>query len=96
MSEGGRPTLKGKSLGAFGAFLDRRWRLHDMLFGRLHAAERLITAVLPGAGKEESKIREALIREAQEEIAIEFEDTYRDVIEAEEIKRAATIANTRS
>lgn len=36
-------TLKGRSLNAFGAFFNRRWREHDYLWGRLTAADRLMT-----------------------------------------------------
>jgi hypothetical protein len=73
---------------AFGGFLDRRWRLHDMLRGRLHAAERLITAVLPNSDSQTLKIREALIVEAQEAIAREWHRDYRNDIKREEAKYA--------
>ncbi|MXN64091.1 patatin-like protein [Stappia sp. GBMRC 2046] len=42
-------SLKGTSLNAFGAFFNRRWREHDYLWGRLSAADRLITLVLSAA-----------------------------------------------
>ena len=42
------PKLKGESFGAFGAFLDEEWRRHDILWGRLDGAERLISALIPG------------------------------------------------
>ncbi|NRG19238.1 patatin-like protein [Rhizobiales bacterium] len=42
-------TLKGTSLNAFGAFFNRRWREHDYLWGRLSAADRLITLLLSAA-----------------------------------------------
>lgn len=35
--------LKGSNLNAFGAFFNRRWREHDYLWGRLAAADRLMT-----------------------------------------------------
>jgi len=38
--------LKGKALNSFGAFFNRTWREHDYLWGRLNAAERLISIVL--------------------------------------------------
>lgn len=69
----GSPALRGASLGAFGAFLDQRWRLSDMLRGRLDGAERLITAVLPDSDRETLMVREESIREAQEAIAIEWQ-----------------------
>jgi patatin-related protein len=37
--------LAGYKLGDFGAFLDRDFRLNDMLFGRLDAAERIVSAI---------------------------------------------------
>ncbi|MCX2722406.1 patatin-like protein [Roseibium salinum] len=42
--------LKGKSLNAFGAFFNRGWREHDYLWGRLNAADRLVSVVLSAAG----------------------------------------------
>lgn len=42
--------LKGENLNAFGAFFNRRWREHDYLWGRLNAADRLISIVLSAAG----------------------------------------------
>lgn len=41
---GGR-DLKGARLNAFGAFFSRAYREHDYLWGRLHAAERLVEIV---------------------------------------------------
>lgn len=41
-SDGGNDILKGVALGHFAAFFSRRHREHDYLWGRLHAAERLI------------------------------------------------------
>ncbi|WP_422376716.1 patatin-like protein [Roseibium sp.] len=42
--------LKGKSLNTFGAFFNRGWREHDYLWGRLNAADRLVSIVLSAAG----------------------------------------------
>jgi hypothetical protein len=67
------PPLRGACLGAFGAFLDQRWRLSDMLRGRLDGAERLITAILPDSDDQTIMIRETMIRKAQEAIAIEWQ-----------------------
>ena len=39
----GGVKLKGNNLNAFGAFFNRRWREHDYLWGRLSAADRLMT-----------------------------------------------------
>ena len=41
----GGTRLKGSQLNAFGAFFSRSYREHDYLWGRLHAAERLIDIV---------------------------------------------------
>jgi patatin-related protein len=61
-------ALRGASIGHFGAFFDLEWRKHDMLWGRLNAAECLIGALVPPdqAGP--------LIDEAHEIIAREFFD----------------------
>lgn len=70
-SEGVR-KLAGTALGNFGAFLEAEWRDNDMLWGRLDAAERLITAAIPESLIESDArartIRRALIEEAQEGI----------------------------
>lgn len=66
--------LKGSSLMAFGGFLDQTWRLSDMLRGRLDGADRLITAILPDTDTTTVKLREMLIREAQEAIATEWRE----------------------
>ena len=45
LSHVGGSRLKGSQLNAFGAFFSRSYREHDYLWGRLHAAERLIDIV---------------------------------------------------
>ncbi|HKY01957.1 MAG TPA: patatin-like protein [Burkholderiales bacterium] len=75
----GRKKLAGTVLMNFGAFLEKRWRQNDMLWGRLDGAERLICAVMPAEGEGELAIRNALIRDAQE--AILAEDLYIDDVE---------------
>jgi len=42
-----RNKLAGTSLGNFGAFFDERFRVNDILWGRLDCAERIITALVP-------------------------------------------------
>lgn len=42
---GAAATLKGIQFNAFGAFFSRAWRENDYLWGRLHAADRLIDIV---------------------------------------------------
>ncbi|VWX62913.1 conserved membrane hypothetical protein [Burkholderiales bacterium 8X] len=43
----GRRKLAGTAMLNFGAFLEKRWRRNDILWGRLDGAERLIHALLP-------------------------------------------------
>lgn len=46
---GAKATLKGTAFGYFGGFFSRRYRENDYLWGRLHAADRLIDIVLQAA-----------------------------------------------
>jgi Protein of unknown function (DUF3376) len=57
----GRRKLAGTSLHHFGAFLDPAWRRNDIMWGRLDAAERLITALLP----DDHPLRASLLEQAQ-------------------------------
>ena len=66
-----RTKLKGLTVAHFGAFLDRDWRVSDLLWGRLDAAERLITALLPWKDSEE--IRNELIDQAHSAIFADFQ-----------------------
>lgn len=59
-----RHKLAGTALGNFGAFLDRRWRLNDIMWGRLDGAERLIDALLPMSDPATVAVRRELIRQA--------------------------------
>ena len=43
----GRRKLAGTQFGHFGGFLAKSWRLNDMMWGRLDAAERLIDTIVP-------------------------------------------------
>ena len=52
--------LAGIALSAFGAFLDREWRRNDILWGRLDAAERIISALLSDRSDEEKKAESIL------------------------------------
>jgi Protein of unknown function (DUF3376) len=65
-----RAKLKGLAIAHFGAFLDRDWRINDLLWGRLDGAERIITALLPL--QESAKLRDKLIDEAHEAILADF------------------------
>ena len=49
LAQHGGTQLKGARLNAFGAFFSRTYREHDYLWGRLHAAERLIEIVASAA-----------------------------------------------
>ncbi len=60
---GGR-KVAGATVHHFGGFLDAGWRRNDIMWGRLDAAERLITAVL----SESNPRRAYLIEEAQRAI----------------------------
>jgi hypothetical protein len=51
----GGARLKGAQLNAFGAFFSRAYREHDYLWGRLHAAERLID-IVASAMPEDAKL----------------------------------------
>jgi patatin-related protein len=66
-----RKKLKGLAVAHFGAFLDRDWRVSDLLWGRLDAAERLITALLPWADSQQ--IRNQLIDQAHSAIFADFQ-----------------------
>ncbi|MBN8731432.1 MAG: patatin-like protein [Acidobacteria bacterium] len=66
---GGKGKVKGAALGAFAGFLEREWRVNDILWGRLDGAERIIAAMLPGEAQQ--VVREALIAEAQTAIVDE-------------------------
>lgn len=60
-----RKKLAGTALGNFGAFLDRRWRLNDIMWGRLDGAERLLQALLPMSDEDTEAVRKELIERAQ-------------------------------
>ena len=67
-SAGSRKKLAGTALANFGAFLDRRWRLNDIMWGQLDGAERLIEALLPMTDPETKVVRQELIERAQRHI----------------------------
>jgi patatin-related protein len=60
-----RRKLAGTALGHFGAFIDRNWRLNDIMWGRLDGAERLIQTLLPMQDPATETVRTELIRLAQ-------------------------------
>jgi patatin-related protein len=61
--------LAGIALHAFGGFLDREWREHDILWGRLDGAERIIAALLPDPNQ--AALRKSYTDEAHEIILTE-------------------------
>lgn len=61
--------LAGTTLGHFGAFFDERYRVNDILWGRLDGAERIISALLPGDANKDA--REKFVGEAHEAIIFE-------------------------
>jgi hypothetical protein len=65
-----RRKLKGLVVAHFGGFLDHDWRVSDLLWGRLDAAERIITCLLPLA--ENQPLRFRLIDDAQSAILNEY------------------------
>lgn len=60
--------LAGTTLFNFGAFLDERWRRHDIMWGRLDGVERLITCILPQTDADTTTVRNELIDRAQANI----------------------------
>jgi uncharacterized protein (DUF427 family) len=66
-----RTKLKVLAVVHFGAFLDRDWRVSDLLWGRLDGAERIITALLPL--QQSAQLRNRLIDEAHAAILAEFQ-----------------------
>jgi hypothetical protein len=65
-----RRKLKGLVVAHSGAFLDPDWRVSDLSWGRLDAAERMITCLLPLA--ENEPLRYRLVDDAQNAILHEF------------------------
>jgi patatin-related protein len=68
-----RKKLAGTALANFGGFLERNWRMNDLLWGRLDASERLISMMLPD--QDSSGIRQKLINRAHQAI---LEDMYEE------------------
>ncbi len=58
--------LAGTSLGSFGAFMEKRWRQNDIMWGQLDGAERIISLLMP-----DKKAAQAFIGEAQAAIVLE-------------------------
>ncbi|HEX8920195.1 MAG TPA: DUF3376 domain-containing protein, partial [Pyrinomonadaceae bacterium] len=73
--------LAGEAFGHFGAFLNRQWRMNDILWGRLDGAERIIRTLLPDRPNEAAQ----LIGEAQAAIVCEIIAELCGVTEVSEI-----------
>ena len=63
-----RKKLAGTALANFGAFLDRRWRKNDIMWGQLDGCERLIQALLPMTDPHTRIVRDELIELGQRRI----------------------------
>jgi hypothetical protein len=61
--------LAGYALWDFGSFLDKEWRLNDMLWGRLDACERIVSALLNDPA--DQACRDGFVQRLQEEIVKE-------------------------
>ncbi|WP_299481612.1 patatin-like protein [uncultured Roseibium sp.] len=83
--------LKGKALNSFGAFFNRSWREHDYLWGRLNAADRLVSIVLSSAG--EGTLPQQQINQARARIFLAILEEERDKLAAipEELERVDTL-----
>ena len=80
-----RKKLAGTALWAFGAFLARKWRDNDMLWGKLDAAEALIRNLLSDDPRAKPKTVDALVDEMHtailnESISEDMRDEARDLI----------------
>jgi patatin-related protein len=62
--------LAGTTLGNFGAFFERKFRVNDITWGRLDGAERLIAALLPAP---HDALRQKMTKQAHRAILVEEE-----------------------
>jgi hypothetical protein len=73
--------VAGSMYGHFGGFLDEQWRKNDILWGRLDAAELLVSVLVPVKQRNRSAVVERLRKEAQAEIIREhFTEEERTII----------------
>jgi patatin-related protein len=86
-------ALAGDTLNHFGAFLDENWRKHDLLWGRLDGAERLIGLLVRGTFVEAeldtlvAAAHDAILEEEEKGSSAEFIETYG--IDAADSERAS-------
>ena len=65
-----RRKLAGSAIHHFGGFFDAGWRRNDILWGRLDAAERLITSLLPQGGQRADLLERAQLAIIREEFTL--------------------------
>ena len=76
-------ALAGDTLNHFGAFLDENWRKHDLLWGRLDGAERLIGLLVRGTSVKKAEVdslvaaaHNAILEEEGKGSSTEFIENY--------------------
>jgi patatin-related protein len=74
-----RHKLAGLALHHFGGFFDRSWRRNDILWGRLDAAERILTTLLDETPERDRLLEKAQLAIIKEEIV---DEAGGDVLEA--------------
>ena len=87
----GLRKLGGVELNHFGGFFSRDWRVNDLLWGRLDAAERIVTSLLP-TDRYTEELRGELLRQAQ--LAIVAEELARAGSSEEPERALARLAST--
>lgn len=88
--------VAGDAVFHFGGFLKKEWRVNDILWGRLDAAEMIVRMVLASAGADQAEV-EAQIRSVQREITADelpqAGDDYRNYLETKYKVGAETLAD---
>ncbi len=78
--------LAGTTLGNFGAFFEQKFRINDIMWGRLDAAERIIATVLT----ENGEVRQQLTDQAHRAILVE-ENLFADKSAADDMDLQALV-----
>ncbi|MEK6274362.1 MAG: patatin-like protein [Actinomycetota bacterium] len=65
-----RRKLAGVALGHFGGFFERAWRQNDIMWGRLDAAERLMTTLLPDSDERKQLLKDAQMAIVRDEFGL--------------------------
>ena len=88
--------VAGDAVFHFGGFLQKEWRINDILWGRLDAAETVVRMVLAGSDADQAEV-EAQIQSVQGEITAEelpeAGEDYRRYLEQEYAVGAETLAD---